>query len=53
MTPERLTLLAALLIETRDWLDATDPGCLDSAILDRGVQVCAEARARLIAEGAR
>lgn len=53
MTPERLTLLAALLIETRDWLELTDPGTLDAVLLDGGVDVCARRRAELEEEGAR
>lgn len=53
MTPERLTGLAALLLDTRDWLEQYDPGSLDIWLIDALVGVLAEYRRRLVAEGAR
>lgn len=53
MTPERLTGLAALLLDLRDWLLDEDPGGLDAVLVDAVVDVCARARARLVEEVAR
>lgn len=53
MTPEQLTGLGLLLMDLRDWLNESDPGSLDAAVVDRCVDVCAEARRRLTQAGAR
>lgn len=53
MTPERLTGLAALLIEYREWLAADVPGTLEQAQVDAVIDFIAEQRKRLVAEGAR
>ena len=47
MTPERLTGLAALLLELRDWIDETDPGSLDYWLVDAVVDRIAERRRQL------
>lgn len=53
MTPERLTGLAALVLETRDWIGDTDPGSLDYWLLDAVADMLAERRRRLVTEGAK
>jgi hypothetical protein len=53
MTPERLTGLAALLLDTRDWLAEYAPGSLDYWLIDALIDRLAEYRRRLVAEGAR
>jgi hypothetical protein len=53
MTPEGLTLLGLLLIEARNWIEHTDPGSLDAALLDAAVDAVARARKALVGEVAR
>jgi hypothetical protein len=53
MTPERLTGLAALLLELRDWLEISSPDCLDAALVDAVVSCIARQHMRLVQEGAR
>jgi len=53
MTPERITGLAALLLDTRDWLEETDPGSLDAALIEAVVDALARQRQRLVDEGAK
>lgn len=53
MTPERWTLLAALLIEARDWLREQDDVVLDAELLEHAVDACARARQAMIQEGSR
>lgn len=53
MTKEQLSALGVLLLDLRDWLEETDPGCLDAGLVDSCVDVCRRARARLVEEGQR
>ena len=53
MTPERLTGLAALLIDLRDWVADVDPGSLDYWLIDALIDVLARRRTALLMEGAR
>lgn len=53
MTPERLTGLAALLLELRDWIEETYPGNLDAHLVGVCVDVCARFRHELVEEGAK
>lgn len=52
MTPERLTALAALLLEVRDWLDDEDPGCFDARFVEHMVNLLGAIRRRLVEAGA-
>lgn len=53
MTPESLTGLAALLLEFRDYLWTENVAPLDALIVDAAVTACAEARKRVVGDGAR
>lgn len=53
MTPERLTGLAALLLEVRDWLAQHDPESLDELIVEEAVNILGRIRRELVGEGAR
>lgn len=53
MTPEQCTLLGALLLEARNWLEQEDGETFDRCTLDDAVTVVAAIRRRLVREGAR
>lgn len=53
MTPEQLAHLLELLADAHDWLEETDPGSLDAALVHSVAQRLFEHSARLIREGAR
>lgn len=53
MTPERITLIAALLVEVRDWIGYTDPGSLDYFLVDAVIDRMVEHRRRLTEERAK
>lgn len=53
MTPEGCTLLALLLIEARRFVEQTDPGSLDAALLDAAVDAVKRLRDSLVGGGAR
>ena len=50
MTPERLTGLAALLLEYRDWLAEDVPGTLEQAQVEAVVDFIGVQRRRLVEE---
>lgn len=53
MTPERLTGLALLLIDYREWLAEDVPETLNQALVNAVIEHIGVQRARLVAEGAR
>lgn len=53
MTQKRLTELALAMLEAAHWVEATDPGCLDAAMIRGSVDALIRAAQRLYEEGER
>lgn len=53
MTPRSLAALCELLDDFLDWLEESEPGCLDGATVREAGEATLRATRRLVVEGAR